>query len=79
MVDANPSAIAAPWRRPSARLHRRLHRSVDSRADVAEDCHHMRIDGGNATELECFKSVAMKCKCNLQTAHSALYVARGQR
>jgi hypothetical protein len=40
---------------------------------------HMRIDGGHAAELECFKSVAMKCKCNLQTAHSALYVARGQR
>ena len=40
---------------------------------------HMRIDGGNVAELECFKSVAMKCKCNLQTAHSALYVARAQR
>ena len=40
---------------------------------------HMLIDGGNAAELECFKSVAMKCKCNLQTAHSALYGARGQR
>ena len=39
----------------------------------------MLIDGGHAAELECFKRVAMKCKCNLQTAHSELYVARAQR
>jgi len=40
---------------------------------------HLRIDGSNVAEIECFKSVAMKCKCNLQTAHSALYGACGQR
>jgi hypothetical protein len=40
---------------------------------------HLRIDGSNVAEIECFKSVTMKCKCNLQTAHSALYGACGQR
>lgn len=36
----------------------------------------MLIDGRITAELGCSQSVAMKCKCNLQTAHSALNVAR---